>query len=115
MPLRVARGGTDRDRKAGRSPIRTAPLSRTAAEKERISATVDGSCAQAVPVTAGTFLIGDTPSIADVFLVPQMYNARRFGVSLDALPKLVEIDARCQALPRWNEAHPSAQPDAPKE
>ena len=63
-------------------------------------------------VTAGRFLVGDTPSIADVFLVPQMYNARRFEISLDELPTLVAIDARCQALPRWELAHPDKQPDA---
>ena len=63
--------------------------------------------------TAGQFLVGDAPSIADVCLVPQMYNARRFEISLEALPTLVAIDARCQELPNWALAHPDRQPDAP--
>jgi maleylpyruvate isomerase len=64
--------------------------------------------------TAGRFLVGDTPSIADVFLVPQLYNARRFNVSLEGLETLVAIDARCAELPRWADAAPERQPDAPK-
>ena len=63
--------------------------------------------------TRGAFLVGDQPTLADVYLVPQMFNARLLGVPLDDLSSLVEIDARCQALPRWSDAHPSAQPDAP--
>lgn len=63
--------------------------------------------------TGGAFLVGDVPSLADVCLVPQMYNARRFGVSLDGLETLVAIDARATALPRWSLAHPDRQPDAP--
>ena len=63
--------------------------------------------------TRGAFLVGDEPSIADICLVPQMFNARGFGIPFDGLEALVEIDARAQALPRWSLAHPSAQPDAP--
>ncbi len=63
--------------------------------------------------TAGQFLVGDSPSIADVYLVPQMYNARRFELSLEGFPTLVAIDARCQELPNWALAHPDRQPDAP--
>jgi maleylpyruvate isomerase len=64
-------------------------------------------------VTAGAFLVGDVPTLADVCLVPQMYNARRFEVPLEGLDTLVAIDERCRALPRWVRAHPDAQPDAP--
>jgi maleylpyruvate isomerase len=63
--------------------------------------------------TSGQFLVGDAPTVADVLLVPQMYNARRFELSLDAFPTLVAIDARCQELPNWALAHPDRQPDAP--
>ncbi|MCA9574880.1 MAG: maleylacetoacetate isomerase [Polyangiales bacterium] len=63
--------------------------------------------------TRGAFLFGDTPTLADVCLVPQMYNARVLGVSLDALGALVDIDARAQALAGWAAAHPDAQPDSP--
>ena len=68
---------------------------------------------QRAHTTRGAFLFGDQPTLADVCLVPQMFNARLLGLPLDDLSSLVEIDARCQALPRWSDAHPSAQPDAP--
>lgn len=62
--------------------------------------------------TAGDFLVGDTVSVADVFLLPQLYNARRFSVPLEALTTLVRVEARCLALPRWDQAAPERQPDA---
>lgn len=64
-------------------------------------------------LTAGRFLVGDSPTLADVCLVPQIYNARRFDVSLAGLDTLVAVDARCMQLPRWELAHPDRQPDAP--
>jgi maleylpyruvate isomerase len=63
-------------------------------------------------LTAGVFLVGDAPSVADVCLVPQMFNARRFDVPFDGLETIVRIDESCRALPRWEAAHPSRQPDA---
>jgi maleylacetoacetate isomerase len=54
----------------------------------------------------GTFCHGDTPTMADICLVPQIYNARRWGVSLDALPRIVAIDAACNALDAFARAHP---------
>src|SRR5690606_22582211 len=62
--------------------------------------------------TRGRFSFGDSPTLADVFLVPQMFNARSLDLDMRALGPLVEIDARCQELPRWARAHPSRQPDA---
>ena len=56
----------------------------------------------------GRYLGGDTPGIADCCLVPQMYNARRFEVPLDAFPRLVEIDAACMELDAFRKAHPDA-------
>jgi len=56
----------------------------------------------------GPFLGGDAPGIADLFLVPQMYNARRFETPLDAFPRLVAIDAAATALPAFAAAHPDA-------
>lgn len=58
------------------------------------------------------FCVGDTPTIADLCLVPQMYNARRFNVDLAPYPRLVAIDAACTTLPAFARAVPSAQPDA---
>jgi maleylacetoacetate isomerase len=54
------------------------------------------------------FLGGDAPGVADLFLVPQMYNARRFETPLDAYPRLVAIDAACTVLPAFAAAHPDA-------
>lgn len=54
----------------------------------------------------GPYLGGAAPGIADVFLVPQMYNARRFETVLDAFPKLVAADAAATALPAFAAAHP---------
>ena len=62
--------------------------------------------------TAGTFLVGDAVSIADVYLVPQLYNARRFKVDLASVPTLVRVEAACAALPAFAAAHPDVQSDA---
>jgi maleylpyruvate isomerase len=63
--------------------------------------------------TARTFLVGDAPSFADLYLVPQLYNARRNEVDLAPYPTLVRVEAACAALPAFKAAHPDAQPDAP--
>ena len=67
-----------------------------------------------VPETAGTFCIGDQPSVADLCLIPQIYSARRFGVELEAFPTLLRIEESCNALPAFANAHPDRQPDAPR-
>jgi maleylpyruvate isomerase len=64
--------------------------------------------------TAGTFLVGGSPTVADVCLVPQLYSARRFDVPLDPFPTLVRVESACNALPPFASAHPDRQPDAPK-
>jgi maleylacetoacetate isomerase len=56
----------------------------------------------------GPYLGGDTPGVADCCLVPQIYNARRFDVPLDAFPRLVAIDAACMELDAFQRAHPDA-------
>ena len=55
---------------------------------------------------AGRFLFGDTPTIADICLVPQLYNARRFDVPLDAFPTLLRADANATSLEPFAAAHP---------
>ena len=55
---------------------------------------------------AGRFLFGDAPGIADVCLVPQMFNARRFAVPLDDFPTLVRADAEACQLDAFAAAHP---------
>ena len=62
--------------------------------------------------TAAKFLVGDAPSIADLYLVPQLYNARRWKVDLAPYPTLVRVDATCSGLPAFVAAHPDAQSDA---
>lgn len=57
------------------------------------------------------FAFGARPSLADVCLVPQMANARRFGVEL-RWPRLAAIEGTCLALPAFAETHPDLQPDA---
>jgi maleylpyruvate isomerase len=61
---------------------------------------------------AGAFLFGDRVSLADLYLVPQLYNARRYGVALEALPTLLRAEASAQALPAFQAARPEAQADA---
>lgn len=62
--------------------------------------------------TAGDFLVGDAPTIADLCLVPQLYGCRRFGVDPAGFPTLCRVEANCNALPAFLRAHPDAQPDA---
>lgn len=63
-------------------------------------------------VETGRFCHGDTPTLADCCLVPQLYNARRFNVDLGPYPTLVRIEAACLALPAFEAARPENQPDA---
>jgi maleylacetoacetate isomerase len=57
---------------------------------------------------AGRLLFGDGVTLADICLVPQMYNARRFEVDLGPFPTLVRADAEASALPAFAAAHPDA-------
>ncbi|MDE1916668.1 MAG: maleylacetoacetate isomerase [Sphingomonadales bacterium] len=61
---------------------------------------------------AGTFSFGDRVTVADLFLIPQMFNARRFGVDLARWPRLLAIEAACLAHPAFIAADPAKQPDA---
>jgi maleylacetoacetate isomerase len=63
--------------------------------------------------TAGRCAFGDTPTLADAFLVPQVYNARRYGCPLEAFPTVVRVDAHLNTLPAFVRAKPERQPDAP--
>lgn len=61
----------------------------------------------------GSFCGGDEPGMADCCLVPQVYNARRFGVPMQRYPAITRIDASCTQLDAFRRAAPEAQPDAP--
>ena len=67
---------------------------------------------RAAQETVRTFLVGDAPSLADIYLVPQLYVARRYGVDLGAYATLTRVEAACAALPAWRAAHPDVQTDA---
>ena len=63
--------------------------------------------------TAGQFLVGDTPTLAEVYLIPQLYGARRFKVDLAPYPTLLRAEAAAAALPAFQAASPERQTDAP--
>jgi maleylpyruvate isomerase len=62
---------------------------------------------------AGRFSHGDAVTLADLYLVPQLLGARRFGVDLSRFPRLLEIEAACREIEAFRLAEPEAQPDAP--
>ena len=61
----------------------------------------------------GRFCVGDQPTLADVWLVPQLYNARRWELDLASYPTLVGIGRHCETIDAFAAAHPARQPDAP--
>ncbi|HET6337032.1 MAG TPA: maleylacetoacetate isomerase [Polyangiales bacterium] len=63
-------------------------------------------------VHAGRFLVGDAISLADVFLLPQLYNARRAGIDIMQFPRLLDVEAQAQSLEPVSRARPENQPDA---
>jgi maleylpyruvate isomerase len=64
------------------------------------------------PASEVRYCFGNTPTLADVYLVPQIESARRFKVDLSRWPKLMAIDAHCATLKAFADAAPSRQPDA---
>lgn len=62
--------------------------------------------------TAGAFLVGDAPTLADLYLIPQLYTARRFGVDLSPYPTLLRVEEAASALPAFEAARPERQTDA---
>ena len=60
----------------------------------------------------GRFCHADSPTLADICLVPQLANARRFSIDLSPYPTLVRIESECNALPAFANAAPAKQPDA---
>ena len=60
----------------------------------------------------GAFCHGDAPTLADIMLVPQVFNARRFGIDMGRFPTIAAIDARCAELAAFADAVPAKQPDA---
>ena len=60
----------------------------------------------------GRYCVGDTPTMADCCLVPQLFAARRFGMDLAPFPTLLAVEAACLELPAFQNAHPGSQPDS---
>ena len=63
-------------------------------------------------LTPGPYAFGSTVGLADICLVPQVYNARRFKIPLERYPKIVAVDAACATLASFEKARPENQPDA---
>lgn len=72
----------------------------------------DGFRAIEALIDAKPFAFGTTPTLADVYLVPQIYNARRFKISFDDYPRIAAVDAACSELEAFQAAAPERQPDA---
>ncbi|SFO54824.1 maleylacetoacetate isomerase [Bradyrhizobium sp. Ghvi] len=70
------------------------------------------ACETLIKDEAGPFCFGDAPTLADLCLVPQLANARRFGVDVAAYPRLLEAEAAAKALAAFANAAPEKQPDA---
>jgi maleylpyruvate isomerase len=70
------------------------------------------ACERLVAKESGPFCFGAQPSMADLCLVPQLANARRFGVDVNAYPRLLQAEAAAKAMPAFADAAPDKQPDA---
>ncbi|MCE9945012.1 MULTISPECIES: maleylacetoacetate isomerase [Aeromonas] len=67
---------------------------------------------QLLMTTAGVYCVGNEVTLADCMLVPQVYNARRFNMTLDDYPTIARIVANCEQLQAFIKAAPANQPDA---
>ncbi|MGQ0591366.1 MAG: maleylacetoacetate isomerase [Gammaproteobacteria bacterium] len=74
--------------------------------------TMLGETMLGVDAGAGAYCLGQGPTIADVCLIPQVYNARRFDCDLRDFPHIQAIEAHCMTLPAFRQAAPEAQADA---
>ena len=70
------------------------------------------ACETLIANEPGPFCFGAAPTIADLCLVPQLANARRFGVALDAFPRLLQAETAAKAVKAFADAAPDRQPDA---
>ncbi len=65
--------------------------------------------------TAGIYAYGDTLTAADVFVVPQVFSSKRFGVTLENYPTIARLNEAAMKHDAFNQAHPHVQPDTPSE
>ena len=71
-----------------------------------------GACEKLIANEPGPFCFGDRPSLADLCLVPQLANGRRFGVDVNAFPRLLQAETAARAMKAFADAAPDQQPDA---
>jgi maleylpyruvate isomerase len=69
------------------------------------------ACERLIARERGPFCFGDKPTLADVLLIPQLGNARRFKADISGFTQILEAEAACQKLPAFAEAAPERQPD----
>jgi len=106
---------------AGIQPLQNLPVLKTLAgvgiDKKAWCADVIGrGLASLEALVAGSdtrFLCADQPTLADICLIPQLYNARRFDVDLSSFGRILSAEAACENLEAFTKAHPDRQPDAP--
>lgn len=94
--------------------LRASGLSETAITGWAREVIADGlaACQAALAPDDGPFCFGMAPTLADLCLVPQLFNARRFGVDLDGLPRLLAAEAACGIVPAFAQAAPDQQDDS---
>lgn len=79
---------------------------------KRVNAEGLAACETLIAKEPGPFCFGARPTLADLCLIPQLGNARRFGVDVSAFPRLLQAEAACKALPAFADAAPEKQGDA---
>jgi maleylpyruvate isomerase len=84
----------------------------TAADAWYASWVIAGFEAVEALIAPGPYAFGNRVTVADLCLVPQVFNAKRFKIPLDRFPKIVAVDAACAKLPAFEAARPENQPDA---
>ncbi len=94
--------------------LRERGFDEAAAEQWAADANADGlaACEALLPRSSAAFCFGQTPGLADICLVPQLGNARRFGVDVSRFPRLLAKEAAGNALPAFADAAPANQSDA---
>ena len=70
-----------------------------------------GALERLIARDGGTYAFGDVPTLADCYLVPQVYNAERYNIDLGAYPRVLAAAENARALPAFAAAHPDQQPD----
>ena len=100
-------------------PVCNVSVARFASEQSNGGITMESWMARFIPpglgaveamVEDGDYCLGGLISLADICLVPQMYNARRWGIDLEPMPRLRRISAHLEALPAFAAAHPDLAP-----